>query len=395
MMTSFNFPIRRSQTVRDVASLNVVLLTNFIPPHQRPAYEELSRRVGKLTLLLSTHMEADREWDVRWGDLDVRVQRTLSLRRPRKHPLNFDQQIEVHIPWDTLGQLRRLKPDVVISDELGFRSLFCAGRRILHPATRLVVCGNLSEHTEQGRGQVRRLLRRRLVRFADCVTYNGSSGAEYLRRLGTSPERMAHVPYCPAPEALYRGPFRQTSPNETRLLYVGHFNQLKGIVPFTQALARWARANTERVITFSLVGAGPLEKELASLSTPDNLTVELLGTQPIETLPSFYANADMFAFPSLADEWGLVVNEALHAGLPVVGSTFSQAVLDLIDDQVTGWKYRPDCDNAMEQAIRRALDTSTEKLSEMRSSCRERVCGITPSFVADRLVDAITVTQTH
>lgn len=393
-MTLFNLPVRGPAVAQDMASLNVVLLTNFIPPHQQPVYVELAKRVGKLTLLLSTRMESDRDWEAEWGDLNVRVQRTLSFRRPRKHPLNFDQKIELHIPWDTLGQLRRLKPDVVISDELGFRSLFCSGRRLLSPSTRLILCGNLSEHTEHGRGRLRQWLRRRLVRLADCVTFNGSSGKRYLRQLGTPTAKLTHVPYCAAPAALYTGPVHRSPQDDTRLLYVGHLNELKGVVPFTQALVAWAKDHADRAITFTLIGRGPLEDQLKSIWRPENLTIELRGARPMEELPMAYADADLFAFPSLADEWGLVLNEALHAGLPVVGSTFSQAVVDLIEDDVTGWKYQPDCDGAMEHAIRRAMDAPVDVLNDMRSPCRQRVCDITPSFVADRLVDAIAITQT-
>ena len=53
-----------------------------------------------------------------------------------------------------------------------------------------------------------------------------------------------------------------------------------------------------------------------------------------------YAKASLFAFPTLADEWGVVVNEAMAAGLPVLGSIYSQAVEELVEDGVSGWVFR-------------------------------------------------------
>ena len=50
----------------------------------------------------------------------------------------------------------------------------------------------------------------------------------------------------------------------------------------------------------------------------------------------------VLVFPTLADEWGLVVNEALAAGVPVLGSLYSQAVEELVRDGENGWTFRPD-----------------------------------------------------
>ena len=60
-----------------------------------------------------------------------------------------------------------------------------------------------------------------------------------------------------------------------------------------------------------------------------------------ERMAEVYAKASLFAFPTLADEWGVVVNEAMAAGLPVLGSIYSQAVEELVEDGVSGWVFRP------------------------------------------------------
>ena len=67
---------------------------------------------------------------------------------------------------------------------------------------------------------------------------------------------------------------------------------------------------------------------------PGNLELMILGQCDYERISECYASAGIFAFPSLADDWGMAVNEAMLAGLPVLGSTYSQAVEEmcLIDE---------------------------------------------------------------
>ena len=50
-------------------ALRVVLLTNFIPPYRLPLYEALARRVGTLTVLVSTPVEGNRSWRPSVGEL--------------------------------------------------------------------------------------------------------------------------------------------------------------------------------------------------------------------------------------------------------------------------------------------------------------------------------------
>ncbi len=85
----------------------------------------------------------------------------------------------------------------------------------------------------------------------------------------------------------------------------------------------------------------------------------------------------------------MVVNEALAAGMPVLGSRYSQAVEDLCVEGVSGWLYRPDVGNEMRQALETALGTSWEDLNTMRRAAREAVSSVTPEWAADVLCEAV------
>ena len=71
-------------------------------------------------------MERERAWKPDWGSLDVVVQRNLVLRRPYRSRLGYTRQLEIHLPYDTLPRLASIRPEAVISGELGMRSLQAA-----------------------------------------------------------------------------------------------------------------------------------------------------------------------------------------------------------------------------------------------------------------------------
>jgi len=73
-------------------------------------------------------------------------------------------------------------------------------------------------------------------------------------------------------------------------------------------------------------------------STPG---VYFYGFRQIEETPVFYALADVFVLPSEKEEWGLVVNEAMASGLPVVVSRNAGCAEDLVEESVNGFTFDP------------------------------------------------------
>lgn len=403
-------------TTSDKLAGHVVLLTNFIPPYRLPVYTELARRVEKLTILLSTPMESNRSWTPDWGELEVRVQRTLTINRPWRHAAGFQDTLRIHVPYDTLSTLRALRPDAIISAELGFRSAFSAIYSALLRRTPLVLWATLSDHTEQGRGWLRACLRCWLLARAGAVVVNGESGARYIERFGFDRRRVCRVPYVALPGLFERLPSTRPAGAAHRMLYVGQLIERKGLTPFVAALSRWAGDHPERQVVFDLAGSGPVERELRVIALPPNLSLNFLGECNYARLAEAYAAAGIFAFPTLADEWGLVVNEALAAGLPVLGSRYSQAVEELCRDKhagaterdangrlslrertcflgakddSTGWTFRPDAADEMAAAIDRALSTSVDELNAMRAAARAAVEPLTPKYAVDGLLQAV------
>jgi glycosyltransferase involved in cell wall biosynthesis len=375
---------------RDVhpSDLRIVFLTNIVAPYWKSIFDALAPRYGQMRVLLSACTEPNRHWEVDWTGLDVVVQKTVTLSRRWRHPNGFTEPAYVHLPLDTIRQLRLFGAEFVISGEMGFRTLLALIYRKLHPNSRLVVWAEIAESTEQGRGWVRDVLRRLIQKNVDGFAVPGESGVRYVRRLGTDDGKIFRVPYTTDVDRFAAYPLTRREDRARTLLYVGQLIERKGLLPFISVLSKWAAANPNRMIHFVLAGDGPLRNKLERESVPSNLRLAFLGNVAYADLPKVYTEAGIFVFPTLADTWGVVVNEALASGLPVLGSICSQAVEELVEDERNGWLFRPENTDEMYNAIDRSMSAPLIALNTMRRHARTTALQFTPDYVADR-IDAV------
>jgi glycosyltransferase involved in cell wall biosynthesis len=370
------------KTLASGRSLRVAFLTNMIPPYHKPVLRLLAQRYAAFRVLLSTPMEFNRPWKVDWDGLDVVVQKTSTIKSQWRHQRGFSESLAVHIPLDTLGQLRRFSPDVVISAEMGARTLLAMVFRKLHRRSRLIVWAEAAESTETGRGLARHIARKVFVKNADAFLAVGGSAVKYLERMGAAPAKVFKIAYTTDNERFAMSPPTRAPQQAQRLLFCGQLVERKGLIPFLRVLSRWANDHPGRSVEFALAGDGPLRHELTQLPLAGNVKLEFLGVFQYDHLPEVYASAGVFVLPSLADTWAVVVNEALVSGLPVLGSVYAQAVQELVRDGYNGWIFTPDDAEDAYRAIDRMMNTAGPELELMRAHAREVASQLNPDRVA-------------
>lgn len=376
---------------------SVVLLLNFVPPYRVALLQALEREVRRLTVLVSTGMEADRSWKADWRGLDVRVSRSLTLPYRRRHPDGFGEDLSTHLSVDMLPRLCALAPDIVISSEFGARTLQACLYRCLAPLlgrrSRLLVWATLSEHSERGRGWARTALRRLMAKFSDGAMTNGESGARYLESIGFAPERIFRIHQSTDLDrfAGLDASGRSAADDEKplQLITVGSLIPRKGLRPFLQHLIAWCETHPDRSLNWRLIGDGPERAALEALVLPANLKLTLLGDMTYEEVPALMAAADLLAFPTLADEWGLVVNEAMAAGLPVLASCRAQAAEEMVSDGENGWLFDPANPSSTEAALSRALDTPASSRNTMGEEARQTAARFSHANTVQRMMQAI------
>jgi glycosyltransferase involved in cell wall biosynthesis len=322
---------------------------------------------------------------VDWGSLDVVVLRSLTLRGRAPDVFGLSRCTEVHIPYDSLLQLCAWKPDIVISGELGARSLQAAAYCALQPGVPLLIWATLSEHTESMWGGVRQRLRQTILQRADGVLVNGEGGARYIRRFGLPEQRIFRVNQPVDGVAFSAAALQRTETASVRLLISGMLAEHKGVRPFVTSLCAWALSNMAQPVELLWLGDGPLRPWLEQHPLPASVSQSFLGAVQYADVPAIYAKSDVLVLPSLRDEWGLVVNEAMASGLPVLGSIYSQAVEELVEDGRTGWIFDPLSSVSTHAALDRVFATSPAALLAMRQAARQRVSNLTPASTATRI----------
>jgi glycosyltransferase involved in cell wall biosynthesis len=106
--------------------------------------------------------------------------------------------------------------------------------------------------------------------------------------------------------------------------------------------------------------------------------VVFTGFRQIAELPSFYAGAGAFVHPALEEPWGLVINEAMASGLPVLSSRNVGAAEELVVDGKTGYLFDPKSVEEMADAMVKIVAMTSEERLAMGRASYEHVERVAP-----------------
>jgi glycosyltransferase involved in cell wall biosynthesis len=252
----------------------------------------------------------------------------------------------------------------------------------------------------QARNRLKRLARDAAlgVAYRSCarVLYIGVKARRHYRMHGVPADRLVFAPYCadtapfdPGEQARERMRAQARADlgiaaDDIVILFSGKLSARKGVTVLTAALDAMPRDVRSRT-ALVCAGDGELRPVLEARTCAQVRTI-VAGVQPQRALSRFYHMADLLALPSLhAETWGLVVNEALHHGLPAVVSDRVGCAPDLIDGR-TGLVCAADRPAELSQAILRVSTWSGDPAT--REACRAKVAGYTVERAAAGLADA-------
>ena len=167
-------------------------------------------------------------------------------------------------------------------------------------------------------------------------------------------------------------------------LFCGQMIARKGVDVLFAAFARLP----ERARLLLVGREADLPAMLAQLPEKVRARIEYAGFQAPEALPRFFARSHVFVLPSRYDGWGVVVNQALGAGLPVVCSDTVGAGQDLVVDEVNGLKFPAGDAVALANQMKRFLD-APEIIESWGAASREKARDYLPERGAERWVEAL------
>jgi len=122
-------------------------------------------------------------------------------------------------------------------------------------------------------------------------------------------------------------------------LFVGRLAEVKNLPLLLDAYHSYKQTGGHR--NLEIVGHGPMEKSLKATVHRTGLqeSIQFFGFRPYDSIPVWYARAACLILPSISEPWGLVVNEAMASGLPVIVSDRCGCADDLVENGVNGYIF--------------------------------------------------------
>jgi len=344
---------------------------------------------------LTAIQETDSAQEHPWGDLEKEI------TFPLKTILASDAVTDVRDrdPQSTVAAsqlpayLSRLKPDILFVPGWGSPS----ARAALKWSKRNHVPAILMSESKWD-DQPRRWWKEKLksifyVSHFKSALVGGRSHSDYLVQLGF-PKESIFQGYDVVDNDYFSAraieakrntlQIRQRYPNIPERPYfiaVTRFIARKNVLRLVEAYAQYRQSTTtEQSWDLVLCGSGSEEDNIRAAIQTHQLGnfVHLPGFQSYQAIPDWFGLANAFIHPALSEQWGLVVNEALAAGLPALVSNKCGCYPELIVERVTGFGFDPY--NVKQLAdLMRKVSVDNVDLTQMSQSAKAHIQQFSPN----------------
>lgn len=296
--------------------------------------------------------------------------------------------------------LDRLKPEAVaIPGWAGREALtalhWCLVRRV--PA---IMMSESCAHDEVRTGW-KEWVKRRILSCCSSALAGGSLHQRYLKELGMEDGRIS-LGYDAVDNDYFAERARLArekagGDRQGMFLASARFIAKKNLPRLIEAYAHYRQAvkaggrSDGDLWSLILLGDGELRPVLERQVNDLGLQgcVSMPGFLQYDELPGFYARASVFIHASTTEQWGLVVNEAMASGLPVLVSNRCGSTEDLVQDGINGFTFAPDDTAALAQGMIRLAALPAKELMRYGQASREIVTQWGPERFGCSLRDAV------
>ena len=257
-----------------------------------------------------------------------------------------------------------------------------------------VVISVESSEFDKRRANLKEHIKRLILRQSDAFFCFGKNSVKYLDSLGVPSRKIAvsnaavvdnqriFQTYISEKERI---PAQNS--NGLIFIYVGRLAAEKNLLTLLSAFRKCAAIPENRAWELHLVGEGPMREELEGYASSNQLKgVRFIGGIPWHEVPAYLARADVLVLPSLSEPWGLVVNEAMVCGMPVVVSSNCGCAEDLVRPGQNGFVFDPNSETALAEAMSHYSANPAEIAAHGEFS-RKLIADFTPRQAAASMVD--------
>jgi glycosyltransferase involved in cell wall biosynthesis len=256
-----------------------------------------------------------------------------------------------------------------------------------------------SQH-DASRIRIKEWVKKRVLRLCSSALAGGVSHADYLLRLGFSQERIFRGYdvvdndfFMQEADRVRSNPehFRASIELPARyFLAVGRLIEKKNVFKIIEAFSLAIQRQPDMDWHLVIVGDGPLRSSLIRKVGDSGISsrVRFFNFQKYNDLPVFYTLASVFIHASSAEQWGLVVNEAMASGLPIFLSSRCGCSPHLVESDVNGFLFDPKSADSLAELMVLASSGKLDLLG-MGNASRKIISKWSPSYFAENLANAV------
>ena len=306
--------------------------------------------------------------------------------------------------WSALEQAN---PDVVaVNGWNDFGSLVAADCCVRRGIPMVVM--SESARQDEPRTWWKEMIKRRVVGVYSAALVGGQRHVEYLVELGM-PRDSIFTGYDVVDNAYFRRRAeevrsqksdvrKQYGLSENYFLASARFIEKKNLPTLIRAYAAYrqkSEASGNPPWDVVLLGDGPLREALNSQLSTLNLHahVHLPGFKPYDELPVYYALAKAFVHASTTEQWGLVVNEAVASGLPVIVSERCGCVPELV--RGNGFTFDPIDERELPSRLLQIASLSDDERRSLGNASYRIAENFAPEHFGEGLEQAAKLALTH
>jgi glycosyltransferase involved in cell wall biosynthesis len=352
--------------------MKVAMITNIPSPYRAPVYDRLADALGDgFMVFYSARLEPNRRWILS----DLRHRHT--YLKPRF--LRYGAEGFMHVNFDIWPELFRFKPDVVMltgyspTSQLAF--LWAKLTR-----TRVVLYNEVWKLMERALSPRRRMVWKLMNRGSHAFVGASNKAKELYLEFGASPGRVFVAPMSVANERFR--PMSTVTKNYD-LMFSGQFIERKCPGFFVEVAKAVAARRSIRPL---LLGDGPLREQTLDDLKHAGIPFTWPGFVQQNDLPGYFRASKVFLFPTQADTWGIVANEACAAGLPVITTPVAGAAGELVLDGHNGFVLDLDVETWTEHIL--MLLEQDDRYRSMSRNAIDRVQEFTYDRAAEGFLNA-------
>jgi glycosyltransferase involved in cell wall biosynthesis len=362
---------------------NIVIVTNMPTPYRTPIYELVSKNKNfNLNLIYCTKRESNRKWVVDKASFSEFFLK--SNYATKKDGFNF-----VHNNYDVFYYLKKIKPDLIITCGYNPTHLYAFAYSLFKhiPHVSMTDCW---DHSEKSLSILHRLVRKMVFKYTSKWVIPGSKGLKHLTsNYGISDKDIIQIPLCADTE---RNLLKKKclSERDIDFIYVGNLEIRKNPVLFIES-CNSLQQKTASKINFTIVGEGPLNALCNELSQKYKLNMTFTGNVPPDEVIEYLARSKFMVFPTALDAWGLVVNEALSCGTPVISSVYAASTHDLIIQENNGFLISELSIPVISELMSKAYNLNDDSWEKMAEKALRKSSFYSYQAAADKLIAEVLI----